>query len=151
MHEMSIAMAVVGQVEEAAEAAGASAVTVVRLRVGELAGVVPDALAFCFELACAGTVLEGAELVTEPVSARASCSSCTREWAVGMPPRLCCPGCGSAAHVELLAGRELQIASVNWDDGSGVTPATSTVTHPATHPPTNRTPRSDEPCAEWST
>ncbi|MFD9306960.1 hydrogenase maturation nickel metallochaperone HypA [Streptomyces sp. NPDC060048] len=143
MHEMSIAMAVVGQVEEAAEAAGARSVSVVRLRVGELAGVVPDALSFCFELACAGTVLDGAELVTEPVSARARCASCTREWAVGMPPRLCCPGCGSAAHVDLLSGRELHIVSVDWDDDCGVAPAT--------HPSANRTPRSDEPCAEWST
>ncbi|MFI5671424.1 hydrogenase maturation nickel metallochaperone HypA [Streptomyces sp. NPDC051704] len=119
MHEMSIAMAVVGQVEEAAEAGGATAVTSVRLQVGELAGVVPDALAFCFELACAGTLLEGAELVTEPVAARAHCRSCTGDWAVGMPPRLVCPGCGQAADVELLTGRELQILSVHWEDAPG--------------------------------
>ncbi|MEU8843043.1 hydrogenase maturation nickel metallochaperone HypA [Streptomyces roseus] len=119
MHEMSIAMAVVGQVEEAAEAGGASTVASVRLQVGELAGVVPDALAFCFELACAGTVLEGAELVTESVAARAHCRSCTGDWAVGMPPRLVCPGCGQATDVELLTGRELQILSVHWEDGAG--------------------------------
>ncbi|MFB7173048.1 hydrogenase maturation nickel metallochaperone HypA [Streptomyces sp. NPDC056254] len=117
MHEMSIAMAVVGQVEEAARAAGAHAVTSVRLRVGELAGVVPDALAFCFELACAGTVLDGAELVTEPVAARARCAACPGTWAVGMPPELRCPRCGRAADVELLSGRELEILSVRWEDG----------------------------------
>ncbi|AQT75166.1 MULTISPECIES: hydrogenase maturation nickel metallochaperone HypA/HybF [Streptomyces] len=117
MHEMSIAMAVVGQVEEAAGAAGAHAVTSVRLRVGELAGVVPDALAFCFELACAGTVLDGAELVTESVAARARCATCPDTWAVGMPPELCCPGCGRATDVELLSGRELEILSVRWEDG----------------------------------
>ncbi|MEY9964117.1 hydrogenase nickel incorporation protein HypA/HybF [Streptacidiphilus sp. MAP12-16] len=115
MHEMSIALAVIGQVEEAAEAAGASAVRCVRLRVGELAGVVPDSLAFCFNLACAGTVLEGAELVTEAVPARARCEPCSGEWAVGMPPDLCCPVCG-AATTELLSGRELQIVSVQWED-----------------------------------
>ncbi|QES51737.1 hydrogenase maturation nickel metallochaperone HypA [Streptomyces venezuelae] len=117
MHEMSMAMAVVGQVEEAAaRAGGVTAVTSVRLRVGELAGVVPDALAFSFELACAGTLLEGAELVTEAVPGRARCGACTHEWAVGMPPALCCPECG-AATAELLAGRELQIVSVRWEDG----------------------------------
>jgi len=88
----------------------------VRLRVGELAGVVPDSLAFCFELACAGTLLEGAELVTEPVPGRARCTPCAHEWAVGMPPRLTCPECGGA-EVELLSGRELQIAEVRWEDG----------------------------------
>ncbi|WP_030768713.1 hydrogenase maturation nickel metallochaperone HypA [Streptomyces sp. NRRL F-2664] len=117
MHEMSIAMAVVGQVEEAAGAAGARAVTSVRLRVGELAGVVPDALAFCFELACAGTVLAGAELVTESVAARARCATCPGTWAVGMPPELCCPRCGRATDVDLLSGRELEILSVRWEDG----------------------------------
>ncbi|WP_330328744.1 hydrogenase maturation nickel metallochaperone HypA [Streptomyces sp. NBC_00536] len=119
MHEMSIAMAVVGQVEEAARAGGARAVTLVRLQVGELAGVVPDALAFCFELACAQTVLEGAALVTEAVTARARCGACTGEWAVGMPPELCCPACGRATDVELLTGRELRILSVEWEDCPG--------------------------------
>jgi hydrogenase nickel incorporation protein HypA/HybF len=116
MHEMSIAMAVVGQVEEAARADGAIAVTSVRLQVGQLAGVVPDALSFCFELACAGTVLEGAELVVDAVQARARCAPCAAEWAVGMPPQLCCPSC-SEATAELLSGRELQIADVHWDEG----------------------------------
>ncbi|MEW2414878.1 hydrogenase maturation nickel metallochaperone HypA [Streptomyces sp. NPDC046866] len=123
MHEMSIAVAVVGQVEEAAEAAGASAVTSVRLQVGELAGVVPDALAFCFELACAGTLLEGAALETETVPARARCRACAYDWAAGMPPRLACPRCERAADVELLCGRELQITGARWEDGPAAAPA----------------------------
>ncbi|MFD3551895.1 hydrogenase maturation nickel metallochaperone HypA [Streptomyces goshikiensis] len=125
MHEMSIAMAVVAQVEEAAQAGGATAVTSVRLQVGELAGVVPDALAFCFELACAGTVLEGAELVTEPVTARAHCGACADDWAVGMPPRLVCPRCGQATDVELRSGRELRILSVRWEDDPVHVPPTA--------------------------
>lgn len=117
MHEMSIALAVIGQVEEAAARAGdVTAVRSVRLQVGELAGVVPDALSFCFELACAGTVLEGAELVTDAVPGRAHCAPCKHEWAVGMPPLLTCPRCGGAP-TDLLAGRELQIVSVRWEDG----------------------------------
>ena len=116
MHEMSIAMAVVEQVEEAAPAAGATAVEAVRLQVGELAGVVPEALAFCFELACSGSVLEGAELLVEPVAARARCAPCAVEWPVGMPPDLVCPRC-DGTRAELLTGRELQILSVRWADG----------------------------------
>ncbi|MEU9111517.1 hydrogenase maturation nickel metallochaperone HypA [Streptomyces sp. NPDC048483] len=115
MHEMSIALAVVDQVESAARPAGATAVESVRLQVGELAGVVPDALAFSFALACTGTVLEGAELVTEPVPARARCRPCADTWPTGMPPHLNCPTCGGA-DTELLSGRELQIVSVSWQD-----------------------------------
>lgn len=116
MHEMSIALAVVEQVEQAARAGGATGVAGVRLRIGELAGVVPDALSFCFELACAGTLLEGAELEAEQVPARARCGPCADEWAVGMPPQLCCPRCGTAT-AGLLSGRELHIAAVRWADG----------------------------------
>ncbi|MEU6328213.1 hydrogenase maturation nickel metallochaperone HypA [Streptomyces sp. NPDC047049] len=121
MHEMSIALAVVDQVENADRPTGATTVNSVRLQVGELAGVVPDALAFSFELACAGTVLEGAELITEPVPARARCGACADTWPVGMPPRLSCPGCGGAT-TELLSGRELQIIRVCWNDAPAPAP-----------------------------
>ncbi|MFJ3788610.1 hydrogenase maturation nickel metallochaperone HypA [Kitasatospora sp. NPDC090091] len=120
MHEMSIATAVVEQVDAAARQHGADGVAKVRLQVGELAGVVPSALDFCFELACTGTLVEGAVLETEAVPARAKCSPCGVEWAVGMPPDLGCPHC-AGGDVELLAGRELQILGVEWaEDPTGV-------------------------------
>ncbi|MGW6907887.1 hydrogenase maturation nickel metallochaperone HypA [Streptomyces sp. NPDC054940] len=124
MHEMSVALAVIDQVETAAaQTSDVTAVRSVRLEVGELAGVVPDSLAFCFELACAGTLLEGAELVTEPVPGRARCTPCAHEWAVGMPPRLTCPAC-DGADVELISGRELRIADVRWEGGDPTHAAT---------------------------
>lgn len=124
MHEMSVALAVIDQVETAAaQTSDVTAVRSVRLKVGELAGVVPDSLAFCFELACAGTLLEGAELVTEPVPGRARCTPCAHEWAVGMPPRLTCPEC-DGADVELISGRELRIADVRWEGGDPTHAAT---------------------------
>ncbi|NKI41999.1 hydrogenase maturation nickel metallochaperone HypA/HybF [Streptomyces physcomitrii] len=113
MHEMSIALAVVGQVEEAAEAGGAAGVDSVTLQVGELAGVVPESLQFCFALACEGTLLHGAALRTEQVPGRARCVPCARQWPTGMPPQLSCERCGGAA-TELLSGRELQILTVHW-------------------------------------
>jgi hydrogenase nickel incorporation protein HypA/HybF len=122
MHEMSIALAVIDQVEEHARAAGAASVQCVRLLVGELAGVVPDSLDFCFAHACAGTVLEGAALITQAVPARARCGPCADEWRVGMPPDLCCPRCG-APTAELLSGRELQITGVQWLPGPARTAA----------------------------
>ncbi|MFJ2931488.1 hydrogenase maturation nickel metallochaperone HypA [Streptomyces sp. NPDC087219] len=115
MHEMSLAVAVVDQVETAAKDRGAVGVRSIELDVGELAGVVADALAFCFELACAGTVVEGAELITRTVPGTARCAACAEDWAVGMPPRLLCPGCGAAAD-GLVSGRELQIREVRWAD-----------------------------------
>ncbi|MER5770057.1 hydrogenase maturation nickel metallochaperone HypA [Streptomyces sp. NPDC001985] len=116
MHEMSIAEAVVEQVVRAAGRHGAASVASVRLEVGELAGVVPDALDFCFALVCEGTVLEGARLEIRSVPALARCGPCGVEWPPGVPPDLVCPRCGGA-RAELLTGRELQIRDVAWADG----------------------------------
>lgn len=115
MHEMSIALEVVEQVEEAVRPEGFEVVESVRLQIGELAGVVPDALRFCFSLACEGTVLDGAELLTDVVPGRARCVPCDAAWPTGMPPQLCCPRCDGATS-ELLSGRELRIVSVRWAD-----------------------------------
>ncbi|WP_431986485.1 hydrogenase maturation nickel metallochaperone HypA [Streptomyces griseoflavus] len=113
MHEMSVALSVVDQVEQAARPGGARGVRRVTVEIGELAGVVPDALAFCFELACAGTLLEGAELVTRSVPGRAACAPCGRAWDTGMPPDMICAGCRGGA-TGLLSGRDLRITEVHW-------------------------------------
>ncbi|MFH8616025.1 hydrogenase maturation nickel metallochaperone HypA [Streptomyces sp. NPDC017979] len=114
MHEMSIAAAVVEQVTQAAEEHGATSVRTVRLDVGELAGVVPDALDFCFALACEGTALAGSVLRTRTVPARARCAPCDVEWSPGIPPDLGCPRCAGGTGVALLTGRELHIRGVEW-------------------------------------
>jgi hydrogenase nickel incorporation protein HypA/HybF len=113
MHETSIALAVVDQIIRRARQDGRTAVRTVALRVGELAGVVPEALEFCFAQACEGTLAQGATLTVEAVPARACCSACSSRWQVGMPPDLCCPVCGEAA-AHLLSGRELEISAVEW-------------------------------------
>ncbi|MGW3910440.1 hydrogenase maturation nickel metallochaperone HypA/HybF [Streptomyces sp. NPDC005070] len=114
MHELSIAVAVVEQVEEAVREQG-RAVASLTLRIGELAGVVPEALEFSFGLATEGTALAGAHLLIETVDARGRCEGCGREAPTGMPPVLWCAGCG--APLTLLGGRELEIVRVTLADG----------------------------------
>ncbi|MGV9253166.1 hydrogenase maturation nickel metallochaperone HypA [Streptomyces sp. NPDC003697] len=111
MHELSIATAIVEQAGEFARRDGAGAVTAVTVRVGELAGVVPDALHFAFEVARDGTALAGARLEIEHVPARAYCDGCAEEFAVGMPPLFWCPRCDRAC-AELRSGRELEITAI---------------------------------------
>lgn len=106
MHELAIAESVVSSV---LERTGDQHVSVVRLRVGRLAGVVPDALMFCFELATAGTDLEGATLEIEEVHGRAHCRTCEDDFTLADAFLLC--DCGSA-DVQLLSGRELSVTSV---------------------------------------
>ncbi len=106
MHELSIAESVVDAV---LERTGDQQVTCVRLTVGRLAGVVPDALMFCFELAASGTPLEGAELEIVQLSGRAHCRGCDQDFDKDDLILLC--DCGSA-DVEVVAGRELSVTSV---------------------------------------
>jgi hydrogenase nickel incorporation protein HypA/HybF len=106
MHELAITQSVV---EAVTERTGTTPVATVRLRVGRLSGVVPDAMRFCFELVTAGTPLEGAALEFEQPEGRGSCRTCGAHVVLADPILLC--DCGSA-DVEVLTGRELAVASV---------------------------------------
>ena len=106
MHELAITQSVVDAVTERT---GSAPVACVRVRVGRLAGVVPDAMRFCFELVTAGTPLEGAALEIEQPEGRGHCRTCGQDVALAEPILLC--DCGSA-DVEVVAGRELAVASV---------------------------------------
>ena len=90
MHELAIAESVVSSV---LERTGDSRVSVVRLRVGRLSGVVPDALTFCFELAAAGTTLEGAtlEIAASAAGRTAARAAPTSTWTT----RSCCVSVGA--------------------------------------------------------
>lgn len=106
MHELAIAESVV---EAVLDRTGDTRVTCVRLTIGRLSGVVPDALTFCFELATAGTALEGSTLEIIQLSGQAHCRSCDSDFAKDDLILLC--QCGSA-DVEVVAGRELSVTSV---------------------------------------
>ena len=73
MHELAISQSVVDAV---LARTGDARVTVVRLDVGRLSGVVPDALRFCFDLVADGTPLAGAELRIAEPPGRARCATC---------------------------------------------------------------------------
>jgi hydrogenase nickel incorporation protein HypA/HybF len=106
MHELSIAQSIVDTVCERARDRRVHSVTV---RIGALTAVVPDAMRFCFTLAVAGTVADGARLDIERRPAVVHCRTCGAD---GTVPDLIllCP-CGSA-DVAVTAGRELQILSM---------------------------------------
>ena len=106
MHEMAITQSVVDAVCE--HAAGRH-VQSVKVEVGALCAVVPDAMQFCFELATEGTLADGArlDLNVQPGSAR--CRSCGANFEL-LDLILLCP-CGSA-DVEVLTGRDLRILSM---------------------------------------
>ena len=110
MHELSVSSAVLDTVLKHAEG---RRVTAVSLRVGHLRQVVPDSLAFYFELVSRETLCEGARLELQVVAARLRCEDCAREW----DPEdawFRCTGCGGPGQV--IAGNELEVESIEVEE-----------------------------------
>ena len=101
----------VAMATEAARARGASHVHVIRMRIGALTGVVKESLEFAFELACQGSMAEGASLEIESIAATGWCASCQAEFAGAADSFWCCPRCQTPS-VQLRHGRELELAAI---------------------------------------
>jgi hydrogenase nickel incorporation protein HypA/HybF len=110
MHELSLATALVEQLERICHTEQAPGVAGVRLRLGALAGVDPEALEFCFPLAAEGSCAAGAKLAFDWAPAELACDACGARGAPG-PLFLACPACGST-RTRVTAGREFDIVSV---------------------------------------
>ena len=93
----------------------ATRVSRVVLRVGSLAGVDLDALRFAYEALSPGSVAAGAELEIECVKARAHCTACRTDFAVGRSFICQCPACGTYSG-DIRSGRELGIARLEFSD-----------------------------------
>ncbi len=113
MHELGITQSIVEIAERTAKEQQAMKILSVTIEVGSLAGVVPEALEFCFEACSKGTLLEGAQLLIERVPARGRCLDCGREFPLE-ELLACCPDCNSAAG-EILAGEELRVKEMEID------------------------------------
>lgn len=115
MHELSIALSIVeGASEEASRHAGAH-VEAVHLRLGQLSGVVKEALLFSYGLACEGTRLEGSRLEIEDIPAAVFCSRCDAEQRLASIQHFCCPVCGIATP-DVTQGRELLITGLELSE-----------------------------------
>lgn len=114
MHEMGIAAEVARIARQEAEAAGASRVVALRLRVGRWSGVEPESLRFALEAVGEGTPLAGCRVEIEAVEPTFACPGCGREYP-GSGYFDPCPGCG-ALGAGLVAGDELSLAEIEVED-----------------------------------
>ena len=110
MHEVSIMQEMARIVLEQAEKAGAEKVHVIRLRVGRLMAVVPEAMEFAQEVVFEGTIGEGAKLEIEHVPVRCWCPDCGEEFECGKSLFLC-PKCDSFSR-DVRSGKELELVSM---------------------------------------
>jgi len=110
MHELALARAII---DAALAHAGEGRVRRVDVTVGALRQVVPDSLAFNFELLARGTPCEGARLAQRVTPARLRCE-CGHEWELD-EPSFRCPRCGSGS-ARVMGGDELRVESIEVEE-----------------------------------
>lgn len=110
MHELALVQEMLVILERVAAEHRLKKVTSVTVKMGVLANVIPETIAFAFEALTRGTVFEGAALILEEVPVEASCQECGRQYTSSGTP-LWCPECGSNRAM-VLAGTELTVANL---------------------------------------
>lgn len=114
MHEPDIAAGILDIVQQNVAASEATRVRAVRVRVGDLAGVAPDSLSFCFDEIVAGTPYADAYLAIDRVPALATCGECGCLTELTRPPYVC-PACGGIG-MTVQSGQQLQVVDVEVED-----------------------------------
>jgi len=118
MHDMGIASSVLDAVRTESQRFPNGHVYKVTLRIGELAGVDPDALSFCFEALVRGSDFEPLALEIERKTREHTCTACGQPFAAA-DENAACPSCGSLDAI-FSGGDELEIAYLEVEDGAAV-------------------------------
>ena len=113
MHEMSIAQSLLDIIREEMAKHNAKLLRSVRLHVGQLTAIVPDALSFCFEVITAGSELEGSRLIIEVIPLKGHCKDCNETFEI-KDYAFACPICGGT-EIETIAGQDLSIVEMEVD------------------------------------
>ncbi|MBV8776310.1 MAG: hydrogenase maturation nickel metallochaperone HypA [Alphaproteobacteria bacterium] len=109
MHELAVTCSIVRHVVRAARGRTVRAIT---LEIGQLCGVRPEGVAFCFPEIARGTSAAAARLDIRRIAGRGYCESCHSE--VPIAERTApCP-CGSS-RVHTVAGEELTLKSIAFE------------------------------------
>jgi hydrogenase nickel incorporation protein HypA/HybF len=114
MHELGIASSILEGVDAEVRRRPGVRPLKVGVRVGELAGLDPDALRFAFEALTIDTPLAGLELDIEYRASRSRCRDCSHEFEV-RNFELLCPACGSLS-TERISGDELEFAYLEIEE-----------------------------------
>lgn len=113
MHEMALTESIVDIVSDEARKQGFAKVRIVRLQIGAMAHVEPEALRFCFDAVSRGTVAEGATLDIRRLPGEGWCLDCGKT--VPLEERFgACPECGKR-HVQMTSGDELRVEELEVD------------------------------------
>lgn len=111
MHELSIALSLVDLACEEAGRLEGGRVEALHVQVGVLSGVVKDALLFSFDVAAAGSSIDGARLEVIEIPATVWCGTCEATRTLQTIQRRRCPSCDEPTP-HLVTGEELTLVSL---------------------------------------
>ena len=112
MHEMAIAQSILNLVIEETTGRKVKRVRTVNLKVGQLSGVVPEALGFCWQMVSQDSPAAGSKLAIEEEPLVAVCQACG-EFKIE-DYLFACPRC-SSGDITITQGRELYLSSIEVD------------------------------------
>ena len=110
MHELAIVEGIIDAAVPEAKKHGATRILAIKLKIGELSGVIPECIQEYFNIAAAGSIAESAKLVVERVPATIRCRSCGYDGVLGKRRRRC-PNC-EGMDFTLTGGREYYVDSL---------------------------------------
>lgn len=110
MHELSLAQAMVEQLEAYVRHEGAQQIVKINLVIGAMSGVERDPFEFAFPLVAEGTAAEGAVLEFEEVPLKVRCRDCGEECNPPFP-MVKCNSC-SSREVDMIDGEDFSIKSM---------------------------------------
>jgi hydrogenase nickel incorporation protein HypA/HybF len=110
LHELGITQSIVDIAIKTAREQNAVKVLSVSIEIGELSGVVPDAVEFCFEVCTQKTLIEGSRLIIDYIPGRGICDDCNAKVKIDNMT-FTCSECGSYA-LQRTQGEELAIKEV---------------------------------------
>ena len=116
MHELSVCLSLLQQLQALAAERDAQRITRIELRLGPLSGVEADLLRNAWPLASAGTVAVDAELVIGEADVVVRCGTCGAE-TPAQPNRLLCGSCGDF-RTTLVSGDEMVLQRVEFETGA---------------------------------
>lgn len=114
---MTLLSSVTQIIAEEMETHGLVRLTRVNLKSGTLAGLVPEAMRFAWDVLTDSGPLMGAKLCVDTVPVHLRCGECQCEFAPEEQAVFAaCPACEAQLGHKVLAGREVYIESIEGDD-----------------------------------
>ena len=110
MHELAITEGIISAAVPEAQKHGASRILEIRLKIGELSGVLPAYIQECFDVVSEGTIAQGARLVIERIPVTVRCAGCGFEGPIDRK-KIRCPQC-DGVELKIISGREYYVDSL---------------------------------------